>query len=96
MLEQVKLALGITGNFLDATIQIYIDEVVGYLLNAGVAESVIDQSVGIVVKGVSDLWNNGSGNSKLSPYFMQRATQLALSTKAEEARINELQTELNG
>ena len=84
MLEKVKLALGITGSFLDATIQIYIDEVVDNLINAGISESLIDQSVGLVTRGVSDLWNNGSGNAKLSPYFMQRATQLALKSKAEE------------
>lgn len=84
MLEKVKLALGITGNFLDATIQIYIDEIVDNLINAGVSESLIDQSVGLVARGVSDLWNNESGNAKLSPYFMQRAAQLALKSKAEE------------
>lgn len=87
MLEKVKTALGITGSFLDNTIQIYIDEVTDYLNNAGIADELIDKSVGLVVRGVADLWNNGSGTGKLSPYFYDRATQLALkSYSAKETK----------
>jgi hypothetical protein len=75
MLENVKSALGIVGTYLDATIQQYIDEVTDFLTNAGVTQSNI--TAGIVARGVADLWNYGSGNGKLSEYFMQRATQLA-------------------
>lgn len=75
MLESVKTALGITGDYQNATIQSYIDEVVEFLRDAGVKKQ--DISVGIVTRGVSDLWNYGSGDGKLSPYFMQRATQLS-------------------
>ena len=75
MLENVKSALGIVGTYLDATIQQYIDEVTDFLTNAGVTPSNI--TAGIVARGVADLWNYGSGNGKLSEYFMQRATQLA-------------------
>lgn len=75
-LEDVKAALGITGNYQDNTLQIYFDEVVDFLVGAGVAQSNITS--GIVARGVSDLWNYGSGNGKLSQYFMQRAAQLAL------------------
>ena len=53
----------------------YIDEVVAYLNDAGVASSKI--TPGIVARGVSDLWNYGSGDGKLSEYFMQRAAQLS-------------------
>lgn len=77
MLENVKTALGITGTYQDATIQIYIDEVTAFLVDAGVPASKI--TVGIVVRGVSDLWNYGGAEGKLSSYFMQRASQLALS-----------------
>ena len=84
MLEKVKTALGITGDFLNETIQIYIDEVVDYLKGAGVSETVIEKSVGIIVRGVSDLWNNGAGNATLSPYFYQRASQLAYRSKTEQ------------
>lgn len=74
-LENVKSALGITGTYNDTTIQLYIDEVKEFLRGAGVADSNI--TVGIVARGVADLWNYGSGNGKLSDYFIQRATQLS-------------------
>lgn len=74
-LANVKTALGITGTYQDATLQIYINEVVAFLVDAGVAESLITD--GIVARGVADLWNYGAGEGKLSEYFMQRATQLA-------------------
>lgn len=73
-LDQVKAALGIVGNYQDNTLQVYFDETVDFLKNAGVAEANI--TAGIVARGVSDLWNYGAGDGKLSPYFMQRATQL--------------------
>jgi hypothetical protein len=73
-LDQVKAALGIVGNYQDDTLQIYFDETVDFLKNAGVSEANI--TAGIVARGVSDLWNYGAGDGKLSPYFVQRATQL--------------------
>lgn len=73
-LDQVKAALGIVGNYQDDTLQVYFDETVDFLKNAGVAEANI--TAGIVARGVSDLWNYGAGDGKLSPYFVQRATQL--------------------
>lgn len=78
MLEQVKAALGITGNFTDTTINVYIADVVDYMRGAGVSQSVIDRSAGVVARGVSDLWDNDGGNVKYSPYFHERVSQLAL------------------
>jgi hypothetical protein len=75
MLTKVKSALGITGNYLDQTLSEYIDEVMTFLTDAGVKQSNI--TAGIVSRGVSDLWNYGAGDGKLSSYFMQRATQLS-------------------
>ena len=72
-LDQVKAALGIVGNYQDDTLQVYFDETVDFLKNAGVSEANI--TAGIVARGVSDLWNYGAGDGKLSPYFVQRATQ---------------------
>lgn len=74
-LSDVKSALGITGDYQDSTLQMWMDEVVAVLKDAGVSESTI--TVGIIARGVSDLWNYGAGDGKLSPYFMQRATQLS-------------------
>ena len=75
MLQDVKDALGITGDYQDSTIEQYIDEVVDFLKDAGVKDSNI--TAGIVSRGVSDLWNYGAGEGKLSSYFMERATQLS-------------------
>lgn len=75
MLDNVKTALGITGNYQDNTLQQYIDEVTAFLVDSGVSESNITS--GIVARGVADLWNYGSGDGKLSQYFMQRAAQLS-------------------
>lgn len=75
MLDSVKTALNITGDYQDQTIQEYIDEVISFLKDAGVAASNV--TPGIVSRGVSDLWNYGSGDGKLSAYFMQRAAQLS-------------------
>jgi len=74
-LEDVKNALGITGTYQDSTLQVYFDEVVAFLTDAGVAKSNITK--GIVARGVADLWNYGNAEGKFSPYFMQRAVQLS-------------------
>lgn len=76
VLEDVKNALGITGTYQDNTLKIYFDEVIAFLVDAGVPESNITS--GIVARGVSDIWNYGSGDGKLSRYFMIRAIQLSV------------------
>ena len=75
MLEAVKKALGITGNYQDDTIESYIEEVIAYLEDGGVLRKNI--TPGIVARGVADLWNYGSGDGKFSEYFKQRAVQLS-------------------
>lgn len=80
MLEHVKANLGITGDYQDAAVQGYIDEVREYLQDAGIPETVTNTKPcgGIVTRGVADLWNYGAGGAVLSPYFHERAAQLAL------------------
>lgn len=73
-LDDIKNAIGITGEYQDATLQIYFDEVVDFLVDAGVKRSNITK--GIVARGVTDLWNYGAGDGRLSAYFLQRAAQL--------------------
>lgn len=75
LLTKVKSGLGITGTDLDTTLTEYIDEVVDFLKEAGISEANIP--AGLVTRGVSDLWNYGNGEGKLSEYFFQRATQLS-------------------
>lgn len=74
-LAQVKTALGITGEYQDATLTEYINEVTAFLVDAGIPED--KQTSGLVARGVSDLWNYGEAGGVLSPYFFQRAAQLA-------------------
>ena len=74
-LDNVKNAIGVTGDYLDNTLQPYFDEVVDFLTDAGVKPANI--TTGIVARGVTDLWSYGTGEGKLSPYFLQRAAQLA-------------------
>lgn len=78
LLNKIKTGLGITGTYQDETLKIYIDDVKEYLLNAGVNSETINSSaaVGVILRGVADLWNYGSGNADFSEYFIQRATQL--------------------
>ena len=79
LLTKVKSGLGITGTYQDETLKIYIADVKSFLIDAGISKKVIDssESVGVIIRGVSDLWNYGSGSAESSSYFMQRACQLA-------------------
>lgn len=74
-LDDVKSALGITGNYQDDTLQVYVDEVIDFMKDAGVSASNI--TPGVVARGVSDLWNYGAGEGKLSQYFIWRVSQLS-------------------
>lgn len=78
-LDDVKTALGITGTYQDDTIQQYIDEVIRFIIDAGVSERVANSDVttGLITRGVADLWNYGSGGADFSPYFVSRVVQLA-------------------
>ncbi len=76
LLDDVKNALGITGDYQDNTLQAYIDEVKAFLVDSGVPAS--QQTSGVIARGVADLWNYGAGEGKLSSYFMMRASQLGL------------------
>lgn len=80
ILQAVKTNLGITGDYQDDTIQGYIDEVKQFMLDGGVSETIVNSnlSAGLITRGVADLWNYGSGGTSLSPYFLQRVSQLAL------------------
>ena len=75
-LADVKTALNITGDYQDTTLSVYIEEVTDFLVSAGVAPEKI--TTGIVARGVSDLWNYGGAEGKLSEYFIQRAAQLSI------------------
>lgn len=78
LLSKVKIGLGITGTYQDETLSLYIEDVKNYLIDAGVSTEILNSSasVGVIIRGVSDLWNYGMGTANLSEYFIQRAIQL--------------------
>ena len=83
-LNPVKSMLGITGEDQDETLRGYIEEVKGYMVSGGVSSSIINstKATGCIARGVIDLWNYGAGGS-LSPYFMQRVSQLAMEVEED-------------
>ena len=76
--SEVKKRIGVTGDYQNDVISGHIQDVKDYMIDAGVSDSVMDSNaiIGAVTRGVSDLWNYGSGNGEFSPYFFQRVTQL--------------------
>ena len=74
--EDIKQALGITGEHFDDLLTIYMNTTIEYLRNAGVSDE--KMNVGVVARGVSDLWNYGAGQGTWSKIFIDMASQLAL------------------
>lgn len=89
LLKEVKSALLITTEHFDSVLNIHIRDVKDVMVKGGVPQSVVESnvSVGVIARGVSDLWNNGSGNVSLSPYFYQRVSQLALFGDGGEQNV---------
>lgn len=78
LLTKIKNGLGITGDFQNDTLTVYVEEVKAFMKTAGVPQDVIesDASVGCIMRGVADLWNYGAGSATLSDYFRMRMLQL--------------------
>jgi len=78
LLTEVKKRIGITGDYQDDALTGHIQDVKDFMQDAGVSEEVMQTTkiIGAVTRGVSDLWDYGSGNGEFSPYFFQRVTQL--------------------
>lgn len=79
VLESVKTCLGITSNFHDDLLTLYIQEVQLFMIDAGVSLEIVNSpdALGCITRGVADLWNNGAGQADLSQYFKFRVIQLA-------------------
>ena len=78
LLIEVKKGLGVTGPTQDGTILRHLKDVKAYMASAGVRSDILESeaSVGVILRGVADLWNLESGTVRFSPYFMQRLIQL--------------------
>lgn len=87
MLAEIKNGLGVTTDYQDATLKVFIREVQAFMSSAGVAEEMLldTAAVGCILFGVNDLWNYQPGGAKFSEYTKQRVVQLALSRPASAA-----------
>jgi hypothetical protein len=79
ILTAVKTGLGITTDYQNDLLQIYINDVIAFMQDAGVPANVVtsNAAVGCILRGVSDLWNYTAGGVKFSEYFKMRVIQLA-------------------
>lgn len=92
LLDEVKTRLAITGTYHDTLLSAYIDDVKAYLKSAGVdAESI--SAVGVIARGVADLWNFGSGEGKFSTIFYERVSQMAIENSVTPPNENEVTNE---
>ena len=80
LLEKIKVRLGVTGNYQDDLLTAYAQDVKAFLKSAGVSDEIVngETSVGVIARGVADVWNYGSGDGKFSEMFYQRAIQLTM------------------
>lgn len=84
LLERVKVGLGNVPPHLDETISIYMMDILLDMIDSGVPITLIDldndsideKCVGAVVRGVSDTWNYGNGDTELSDYYYKRVDKL--------------------
>ena len=79
LLEECKKGLGIDGAGLDPLLNQKLIAVKAFMIGAGVAEEKIisDLGIGVVVMGVTDLWELKSGEVKFSPVFFTLVNQLS-------------------
>lgn len=87
-LEEVLKAIGMVGadDFQKGTIMIHMLEAKEYLKSAGVKTGILNSRkvLGLLARGVLDLWNYGAGSTKLSQYFIERAVQLSYEDEIAE------------
>lgn len=89
LLTEVKKRIGVTGDYQNGTIAGHIEDVKDFMRDAGVdAETMASNKIiGAVARGVSDLWDYGSGKGEFSPYFFQRVTQLSYSSESSSEGV---------
>jgi hypothetical protein len=78
ILTEVKKRLAITDTFHDDMLSAFIDDTKDYLRAVGITDALLSdkKSLGILTRGVVDLWNNKPSDGSFSQMFYQRAIQL--------------------
>lgn len=81
LLSQCKIGLNIPieSDDFDATLKQKLFAVKAFMIGAGVTDEKLtnDLGVGVIVMGVSDIWDLKSGEVKFSPVFYTLLNQLA-------------------
>jgi hypothetical protein len=90
ILSKVKTAMGISGDYQDDLLEIYMTSVMDFMKNAGVSDSAIrdKKSIAVITRGVIDLWGYSSGKGKFSSLFEEMVEQLR-RTRGKEGGTDE-------
>jgi len=77
-LKLVKTAMGISGNYQDDLLGVYIDDAKNTLINAGVSKEITEskEAIGAIVRYVVDTWSYEAGAANMSPLFIAQVVQL--------------------
>lgn len=92
LVTAIKTRLGLTGTFHDNLLAALAQDVKEYLTSAG-ADAESSAAVGVIARGVADLWNFGSGDGKFSEVFYQRVSQLVIEKAVTPPNENEVTTD---
>ena len=78
LLQEIKTRLAITDTYHDKMLTCFIQDTKDYLISVGITEELLSNSkaLGLLARGVVDLWNNKPSDGKFSQVFYQRAIQL--------------------
>lgn len=78
ILQEVKIRLAITDTYHDKLLSSFIQDTKDYLTSVGITNELLadKKSLGILARGVVDLWNNKPSDGEFSKVFYQRAIQL--------------------
>ena len=91
ILSKVKKTMGISGDYQDDLLEIYISSVMDFMKNAGVSDSAMrdKKSIAVITRGVIDLWGYSAGKGKFSTLFIEMVGQLRMTRGKEEGEANE-------
>lgn len=78
ILQEVKKRLAITDTYHDDLLASFIQDTKDYLKSVGITDEILTdkKALGILARGVVDLWNNKPSDGEFSKVFYQRAIQL--------------------
>ena len=78
ILQEVKIRLAITDTYHDKLLSSFIQDAKDYLTSVGITDEILadKKALGILARGVVDLWNNKPSDGEFSKVFYQRAIQL--------------------